>query len=242
MSDLPRFFYNSALTENSTVSLDEATAKHIWQVLRMQPGDRLLLTDGKGTIAKGVISSAERHQCSVSLEKVTTNPRKGSLLYLGVCFTKNNSRNEWLLEKATELDVGAIIPILSKRSEKTYFRHERWQKILTSAILQSQQNYLPQLSDIMKLNDILTGYKNIPQKLIAHCFDDESKGSLSKLLIPYTDTILLIGPEGDFTTEEVNLCVENGFKTVSLGAQRLRTETAALTVSAYFNVINDEGN
>jgi len=214
MTQLPRFFYNGTLSGNSSISLDEATAKHIWQVLRMQADDKVAITDGKGTIAETV-------------------------LHLCVSFTKNNSRNEWLLEKATELGVGTIIPISTKRSEKTYFRHDRWQKILTSAILQSQQYYLPQLSDIMPLKNILKEYKDVPQKLIAHCIDDKNRQPLSKMLKPAAETILLIGPEGDFTQEEVNLCIEHGFQPVSLGAQRLRTETAAITASAYFNVIND---
>jgi len=239
MTQLPRFFYNGTLSGNSSISLDEATAKHIWQVLRMQADDKVAITDGKGTIAEGKIHTAERHKCDVSLEKVSFHERGETVLHLCVSFTKNNSRNEWLLEKATELGVGTIIPISTKRSEKTYFRHDRWQKILTSAILQSQQYYLPQLSDIMPLKNILKEYKDVPQKLIAHCIDDKNRQPLSKMLKPAAETILLIGPEGDFTQEEVNLCIEHGFQPVSLGAQRLRTETAAITASAYFNVIND---
>ena len=164
------------------------------------------------------------------------------MLHLCVGFTKNNSRNEWLLEKATELGVGSIIPISTARSEKVHIRYDRWEKILQSAILQSKQNYLPHLSNITPLAAILKQYKDVPQKLVAHCMDDKKKGQLPKLLKPDGDVILLIGPEGDFTQEEVNLCVEHGFKPVSLGARRLRTETAAITAAAYFNVISDEGN
>jgi len=242
MNQLPRFFYNGPLAENNTVSLDEATAKHVWQVLRMQANDKVALTDGKGVVAEGTIHTAERHRCNIIIEKVTFHERKDIMLYLCVSFTKNNSRNEWLLEKATELGVGAIIPISAKRSEKTYFRHDRWQKILMSSILQSQQYYLPELSDITPLKNILKEYKQIPQKLVAHCIDDKNKQPLSKMLKPATETILLIGPEGDFTQEEVNLCIEHGFKPVSLGMQRLRTETAAITAGAFFNVINDGQN
>jgi 16S rRNA (uracil1498-N3)-methyltransferase len=237
MSQLPRFFYNGTLTDDETVSLDADTAKHIWQVLRMEAGDKVVLTDGKGTTAEGSINTAERHKCNVSIDKVTFHQRHGKILHLCVGFTKNNSRNEWLLEKATELGVGSIIPVASSRSEKTYVRNERWQKILQSAILQSQQSYLPHLAEITQLDELLSLYNKIPQKLVAHCIPEIEKHPLPEMLKPSPETILLIGPEGDFTAEEVNLCIKNGFRPVSLGAQRLRTETAAITAAAYFNVM-----
>src|ERR1700748_1161271 len=141
MSQLPRFFYSAPMTEKSTVSLDADTAKHIWQVLRMQAEDQIILTDGNGTIAKGRIHTAERHKCNVAIENVIVHPRQGQILHLCVAVTKNNSRNEWLLEKATELGVASIIPVETARSEKTHVRYDRWQKILQSAILQSKQHY-----------------------------------------------------------------------------------------------------
>ncbi len=239
MSQLPRFFYNGTLTENSIVSLDADTAKHLWQVLRMQSGDKVMLTDGKGTLAEGRIHVAERHKCSISIEKASIYARQGNVLHLCVAFTKNNSRNEWLLEKATELGVASIIPVSTARSEKTHVRNDRWQKILQSAILQSQQNYLPVLADIMPLEEVLKLYAPVPQKFVAHCIPDMEKQPLHKMLKPFPESILLIGPEGDFTRDEVNLCVENGFLPISLGTQRLRTETAAITAAAYFNVVYD---
>jgi 16S rRNA (uracil1498-N3)-methyltransferase len=242
MAQLPRFFYDGPMAEKSNVSLDADTAKHIWQVLRMGTNDKVILTDGKGTSAEGHIYVAERHKCDIFIDKVFIHPRQGNTLHLCVGFTKNNSRNEWLLEKATELGVASIIPVLAFRSEKTYVRNERWHKILQSAILQSQQYYLPQLFDITPLHLVLGQFKDTQQKLIAHCIPEKSKRPLSEMLKPGADTILLIGPEGDFTQEEVNLCKEHGFKAVSFGAQRLRTETAALTAAAYFMVSNDEKN
>jgi 16S rRNA (uracil1498-N3)-methyltransferase len=176
----------------------------------------------------------------VSIEKVSVHPRQGKLLHLAVCFTKNNSRNEWLLEKATELGVSSIIPISASRSEKTHVRHDRWQKILQSAILQSQQYYLPVLDDVATLHTVLSKYSKIPQKLVAHCIAEMPRKSLHEVLKPSAETILLIGPEGDFTQDEVNLCIAQGFKPVSLGAQRLRTETAAIAAAAYFNVMYNE--
>ena len=240
MHQVPRFFFNGQLATGNTVTLDGDSAKHIWQVLRMDAGDKVILTDGKGTSADGIISLAERHKCNVAIDKVSFQPRLGRILHLCVGFTKNNSRNEWLLEKATELGVASIIPIVSARSEKTHVRHDRWHKILQSAILQSQQDYLPELSDVMPLHQALTTFGHIPQKLVAHCIEDGEKRYLSEMLKPDGATLLLIGPEGDFTQNEVNLCVESGFVPVSLGKQRLRTETAAIAAAAYFNLHGDE--
>jgi len=242
MSNLHRFFYPGPIAEDSIVSLDADTAKHIWQVLRMKEDDQIILTDGKGTIAEGEIHSAERHKCNVSIKKVAHHLRDCKVLHLCVAFTKNNSRNEWLLEKATELGVASIIPISTARSEKVHIRYDRWEKILQSAILQSKQNYLPNLSSIMTLPNVLKQYNDIPQKLLAHCIEGEKRDPLPKMLKQDKDVILLIGPEGDFTQEEVILCTEYGFKPVSLGINRLRTETAAIAAAAYFNLICDEGN
>jgi len=239
MPQLPGFFYNGELTENTTVSLDADTAKHIWQVLRMEADDNILLTDGKGTTAEGSIHVAERHKCNVSIRKVTFHKRSKGILHLAVAFTKNNSRNEWLLEKATELGVGTIIPVITSRSEKTHVRGDRWQKILQSAILQSQQYYLPALTDVLPLDRLFKTYRDVPQKIVAHCVTEERRDPLSKMLKPSTETLFLIGPEGDFTRDEVNLCMAQGFEPVSLGTQRLRTETAAIPAAAYFNVIAD---
>ncbi len=239
MPQLPSFFYNDQLVENEIVSLDADTAKHIWQVLRMEADDKIILTDGKGTTAEGSIHIAERHKCNVTVGKVSFHQRNGRTLHLAIAFTKNNSRNEWLLEKATELGVGSIIPLKTARSEKTHVRHDRWHKILQSAILQSQQYYLPLLADVTPLPEILQRYEAIPQKLVAHCISDKNKQPLSEMLKPASETILLIGPEGDFTQDEVNLCVKHGFAPVSLGEQRLRTETAAITGAAFFNLITD---
>ena len=239
MAPIPSFFYNGILAENTTVTLEAETAKHIWQVLRMEANDQIILTDGKGTTAEGRIHVAERHKCNVTVGKVSFHPRNGNVLHLAVAFTKNNSRNEWLLEKATELGVATIIPINSSRSEKTHVRHDRWNKILQSAILQSQQYYLPNLTEILPLQQIFQQFDQPQQKFIAHCNTDPNKAPFSELLKPVKETILLIGPEGDFTQDEVNLCRKNGYETVSLGTQRLRTETAAITAAAFFNLYFD---
>ena len=121
-------------------------------------------------------------------------------------------------------------------------RHDRWQKILQSAILQSQQYYIPHLTEITPLKKVLELFKGKPQQFIAHCISEKERTPLSKMLKPSIETVLLVGPEGDFTTDEVNLFTGNGFTGVSLGNHRLRTETAAIAAAAYFNVLNHETN
>jgi 16S rRNA (uracil1498-N3)-methyltransferase len=238
MAELHRFFYPGTMAANSIVTLESDTAKHIWQVLRMDEGDKLLLTDGKGTVANGEIQFVERHKCNVMVLDTAFEERNNKQLHLCVGFTKNNSRNEWLLEKATELGVASITPVSTERFQKIHIRHDRWSKILQSTILQSQQSYLPELQPMMSLSDMLKHYAEIPQKLIAHCIADEKKHPLHEMLKTNQDAVVLIGPEGDFSPEEVTLCTANGFTPISLGVQRLRTETAAITVAAYFNLLS----
>lgn len=238
MADTHRFFHPDALIAHSTVSLGADTSKHIWQVLRMDEGDTLQLTDGAGTVATGIIQFADRHKVNVKITHATFEPRNRGKLHLCVAFTRNNSRNEWLLEKATELGVASIIPVSSDRFHKAHIRVDRWEKILQSAILQSQQAYLPALSSMLSVKDALAAVAAIPQKYIAHCIEDQPRTSFSSLLNTATDAAIFIGPEGDFTPGEVNLCIAAGCTPVSLGRQRLRTETAAITVAAHFNLVS----
>lgn len=239
MSELHRFFYPGVMAPKSVVTLESETAKHIWQVLRMDEGDRMLLTDGKGTVADAEIQYVERHKCNAKILGVRFHERQGKQLHLCIAFTKNNARNEWLLEKATELGVGSITPIITSRYQKAHIRIDRWEKILQSAILQSQQNYLPELSPLMPMKEAVDKYADVSQKFIAHCNTDVNKRPLHEMLKASEYAVIFIGPEGDFTPDEVNLFIGAGYKPVSLGMQRLRTETAAIAAAAYYNVISD---
>jgi len=240
MAQLPLFFYDGVLEVNATITLDTDTARHIWQVLRMAAGDQVVLTDGKGCVAISTVNNTERQTCKVTITKTELHPRIGGQFHLCVAFTKNNSRNEWILEKAAELGVSSITPLIASRSEKIHIRTDRWQKILQSAMVQTQQYYLTNLAEPTKLEAAVDHFKIKKHKLIAHCIYGQPRVPLSKMLNPLEDTVILIGPEGDFTPNEVTLCVVRGFKPVSLGNHRLRTETAAITVAAFFNVMNDE--
>jgi 16S rRNA (uracil1498-N3)-methyltransferase len=239
MPELHRFYYQGALDTNTVVSLDEAAAKHIWQVLRMEDDEQIIVTDGKGNEAKGRIKAAGRYSCDVLLQKVTKFRPRSIVLHLCVAFTKNNSRNEWLLEKAAELGVASITPIQAARSEKVHFRSDRWDKLLVSALLQSQQQFMPELYEVMPLAAVLKKYVHVDQRFVAHCMPDIPRFPLAELLKPVAEAVILIGPEGDFRNDEVSLCTSYGYKPVSLGTQRLRTETAAIAACSYFNLAND---
>lgn len=240
MAEAPFFFHDGALEEHRQIDLHEDTARHVVQVLRMQSGDKLVLVNGKGYMAETIISEAHKRKCTVLLEHVTFKEQDGTRLHLGVSFTKNSNRNEWLLEKVTELGASSIIPLATERSERSKFRYDRWENIVKAALIQSQQYYMPDLKELTNLEDVLQGFSEVPQKLVAHCIDDMGKESIATGLEKAKETIILIGPEGDFSIDEVNQLTSNGYKGISLGNTRLRTETAAVTACAYFNMANHD--
>jgi len=233
----PIFFHKGVMTKGAEIWLDEDTAKHIVQVLRMENGEQLRLTDGAGILANATITNTQKKKCSVVLDEVKKFQSATTSLHLCVAFTKNTSRNEWLLEKATELGVTTIVPLMAARSERERFRHDRWQNILVSAMLQSQQYYLPELSEPAELPAVLKRFEAIDQKFIAHCMSEQERTSIATGMLPHKNTLIFIGPEGDFTPEEVALCIAQGCQPVVMGANRLRTETAAMAACAYFNMI-----
>ncbi|KAA5536661.1 16S rRNA (uracil(1498)-N(3))-methyltransferase [Taibaiella lutea] len=233
------YFYHPAIEKNQkAITLDEPTSKHVIQVLRMQQGEQIMLTNGKGLKVLGTIVAAERKRCGIKIDKIEAVPERPYKFTLAISFTKNNSRNEWLLEKATEMGIERIIPVISARTEKEKFNASRLEGILVSAMLQSQQCFLPELLEPVALNKFFVHAESIEQKLIAHCIDEEKRTSLLTALQVQKNTVVLIGPEGDFTKQEIDLCVEKGFVPVTLGANRLRTETAGLYVCTVFNALN----
>lgn len=233
------FFYHPLLDEKQkTITLDESASKHCIQVLRMQEGEQMMLTDGKGKKILVTIIAADRKRCGVRPDHAELIAARPYRFALGIAFTKNNSRNEWLLEKATEMGVEEIYPLICSRSEKEKFNADRLKGILVAAMLQSQQCYLPILHEPVALKKIPDAVQEMGQKLIAHCLDTGERVSLLTQMKAGQDTIALIGPEGDFTKEEITLCLGSGFNPVSLGVNRLRTETAGLYVCTIFNVLN----
>lgn len=239
MSPLPLFFLDAPLKEGVETWLSEDTAKHIVQVLRMQSGEQLQLTDGKGRCSIVTIEKAEKKKCSIIPRQVTIHPQKQPALHMAIAFTKNSSRNEWLLEKITELGVASITPLMATRTERERIRYDRWANILVSALLQSQQYYLPKLNEAQTVKQVINSY-NVPQQLIAHCITEVDRQPIAYALDRGKETLILIGPEGDFTKEEVQMCMDANFVGISMGGTRLRTETAAMTACSFFNMMNYE--
>lgn len=195
------------------------------QVLRMQNGEALQLTDGKGHLYTAVITDNNRKKCVVQIEQTNFVEPSVPKVTIAISLLKNSNRFEWFLEKATELGVNEIVPLLCTRTEKQHFRYDRMLGILTSAMLQSQQVWLPRLNEPVKLEAFLS-MQHAAAKYIAHCVSTNEKQLLQKNT---GDSVLLIGPEGDFTKDEIQLALQNNFMPVALGNNRLRTETAGIT-------------
>ena len=228
---LPFFYINEYITSQEEIVLDEETSRHVVQVLRMKEGEKLNLTDGRGNLITAEVVDAHKKHCSVKItgSKLTTHDSRK--VAIAISLLKNTSRFEWFLEKAIEIGVSEIIPLICERTEKQKFRYDRMKGICISAMLQSQQCWLPILDEPVKYTEYIKSIKDKAglTKFIAHCEEQGQKNSLSTFqLLNHSTT--LIGPEGDFTEEEIQLASEKQFETLSLGESRLRTETAGLYV------------
>jgi 16S rRNA (uracil1498-N3)-methyltransferase len=234
---LPFFFTEPITTTDIFVVLNEENSKHIVQVLRMQVGKQIKLTDGVGNIYTAEITDTHKKKCAVKILTREFVPQTKNKVCIAVSPVKNNSRLEWFLEKATEIGVSEIVPLLCDRTEKQNLKHERLQGILISAMLQSQQAWLPILAEPKKFIEYITEVRT-ENKFIAHC-EEQNKQSLRTILStlqPLNASTILIGPEGDFTPTEIALALQNNFVPVALGNTRLRTETAALVAATLFCV------
>jgi 16S rRNA (uracil1498-N3)-methyltransferase len=221
-----QLFYEENI-ESTSLQLSDENCRHIIQALRMQVNDTFLLTDGKNKKCIATIQEINKKKCTVFLSQkevvATTQPQ----VNLAIAFTKNANRMEWLLEKITEIGVANIYPLQTKRTEQLYPKKDRLQHILISAMCQSKQYQLPVLHDLINLEKLLNQNKS-EQNFIAHCIDDAAKLCLQQIAQPNKSSLILIGPEGDFTQDEVSLCLAHQCTAVSLGHTRLRTETAGL--------------
>ncbi len=210
-----------------TQVLQVYTARHITQVLRKDVGYQFALTNGAGVKARATISSIHKKECLVLIDEIQQHVYELPHVHLAIAFTKNASRMEWLLEKATEIGLASITPLITQRSENIYPKTERLQHILQSALCQSQQYFLPALQEKQTIAQVLLTHAN-NNKMIAHCMEQPAKLPLVNAVEKNKSSLILIGPEGDFTAEEVSLCLQQGCKSISLGKTRLRTETAGL--------------
>mgnify|MGYP003445039470 FL=1 len=220
-------------------TLPEEESKHCIRVLRMRVGDELHLTDGKGNMYRCKVVSDNVKHCVVEVVETTAEYEKMSYrLVMAVAPTKNIDRFEWFLEKATEVGVSEVYPLECDHSERRQIKDEREEKVITSAVKQSLKAYHPILHPLTRFKDVV----KLPfegDKFIAHCNDAMGdKEYLGKLIKKGGDTLILIGPEGDFSEEEITFALENGFKAISLGKERLRTETAAVVATVVTSTIN----
>ena len=232
-----QLFYNPNITENAKeVVFDKEESRHISKVLRKIEGDTLNLTNGKGYFFKATLLSTNPKKCVAIINKVEKQPPLPYHLHLAVAPTKLNDRYEWFLEKATEIGVSEITPIICDHSERKVIKHSRYEKIIQSAMKQSLKAYIPVLHSAISFSEFIASKRTEELKLIAHCQESE-KSSLKSLLDPKKTLLILIGPEGDFSNQELLLAKKEGVIHISLGTSRLRTETAAIIAchSVYFN-------
>ncbi|NHM06790.1 16S rRNA (uracil(1498)-N(3))-methyltransferase [Flavobacterium sp. CYK-4] len=233
-----QLFYNPEI-DSSTLSFnfDREESKHIIKVLRKKEGDKLFVTNGLGFLFVVEITIASDSKCSVKIvETQQAEPSKFNL-HLAVAPTKMNDRYEWFLEKVTEIGVAEITPIICEHSERKVVKTDRLEKILVSAMKQSKQFYLPKLNEAVSFKAFINQpYEG--QLLIAHC-EETDKKTLKNILKPNLDVTILIGPEGDFSSKEIEQALEKKFVPVSLGQTRLRTETAAVIACHSVVFINE---
>jgi len=224
-------FYTPHYSQQDQIGLGEENSRHAIQVLRMNKGDALQLTDGRGHFLRAEILEANKKDTQVQILETNFEKRRSPHTTIAISLLKNSNRFEWFLEKATEIGISAIQPLICKRTEREKFRHDRLQGICISAMMQSQQCWLPDLAEPLDMMAYLQHDFSHTDLFIAHCLDSEKK-ELNTYSFQQDRRILLIGPEGDFTSEEIETALHKGFQPVSLGPTRLRTETAGIVGAA----------
>lgn len=232
-----QLFYYPEIGLNDIVTLDKEESQHICRVLRMQVNEKVFLTDGKGNFFTSILLDTNPKGCTVQIKDVEKEYQKRPFyIHLAIALTKNINRIEWLFEKATELGIDEITPIMTLHSERDKMNKERLDKIIISAMKQSLKTYKPQLNDITKFSYLINNIKQ-EKKYLAYCQgedrimmkDDYNKGD---------SVLIIIGPEGDFDNKEILMAQEKNIKLISLGNQRLRTETAALYAISNIHFLN----
>lgn len=223
--NMQQFYIPSLTNTDSKASFSKEESRHIYKVLRKKSGDSICITNGFGFLFKGIIQTISSHGCEVSIQEIIEHPPLPYRLHLAVAPTKMNDRFEWFLEKATEIGITEITPIICDHSERKTIKIERYQKILVAAMKQSLRTTLPILHPVSTYKDFIS--KQSSNCFIAHC-QGAPKKPFASALKPEQDTTLLVGPEGDFSTHEIELALSKKIQAVSLGNMRLRTETAAI--------------
>ncbi|HET8809539.1 MAG TPA: 16S rRNA (uracil(1498)-N(3))-methyltransferase [Flavobacteriaceae bacterium] len=233
-----QLFYHPAIeAKDEKIIFDRDESKHISKVLRKKVGDVLRVTNGKGSLYTSELVEVNNQQCVADIQNREVEKPKPYKLHLAVAPTKMNDRYEWFLEKATEIGVDEITPIICERSERKKVKTDRFERILQSAMKQSLQYSLPILNKPTPFSDFIKTAEN-EQQFIAHC-EEADKNSLKIILEPTKDVTILIGPEGDFSPSEIEMAKKKGFIPVNLGKTRLRTETAAIVACHTVALVNE---
>lgn len=228
-----QLFYAPELNKESLEYIfDKEESKHIIKVLRKQEGDILHITNGLGYLFVSEIVLASEKKCIVQIKEYAQTQARSYFIHLAVAPTKMNERYEWFLEKATEIGINEITPIICDHSERKIVKNERFEKIILSAVKQSNQLFVPKLNEPISFKEFITK-EHQGELFIAHC-DDKHKTALKSSFSPNQSYTLLIGPEGDFSSKEIDLALSKNYKPVTLGNTRLRTETAAVVACHSF--------
>jgi 16S rRNA (uracil1498-N3)-methyltransferase len=233
---MPYFFQENLSQDSFALSSEES--KHITKSMRLKEGDFIWITDGKGVLAKAALTNLFKDSCEVKImERSFHNNSTLKKLHLAVAPTKNPDRIEWLVEKAVEIGVSQISFIICDRSERKHVDLNRLYRIAIAALKQSQGTWLPELKMLSFSQFISENQTLSTDKFIAYCDDKVQAHEINDIKLQHSTVVFLIGPEGDFTSQEVVFAKENGFQQISLGEKILRTETAALLITCYFAMI-----
>ena len=233
------FYHPNISAKDKQVVFPKDESKHIVKVLRKKEGDILNVTNGKGNLFVTEIVLVTAQHCIAKIIEVKSEDIPEHYLHLAVAPTKMNDRYEWFLEKSTEIGVQEITPVICDHSERKVVKIERYERVLQSAVKQSLHLNFPILNPAEKVSDLIT--KDIDgDKFIAHCEEGKARVSLKNRIQPGSKATILIGPEGDFSSAEIKLAIENGWIPVSLGNSRLRTETAAIVACHTFAIANHD--
>lgn len=232
-----QLFYHPDIDETSKkITFPTEESKHIVKVLRKKQGDVLYITNGRGFVFDAQIITTDIRKCTAEIVKTTFQPKKEPTLHIAVAPTKMNDRYEWFLEKATEIGISEITPIICDHSERQVIKLERFEKVLQAAMKQSLHYHIPKLNKAIPFKEFIQR-NHIENRFIAHC-EETDKTELKQRLKATENALILIGPEGDFSIKEIEAALKNGFSPVALGTTRLRTETAAIYATVCFSIIN----
>ena len=232
-----QLFYTPDITNEKSYTLSESESKHAIRVLRLKIDDNLTLVDGKGNFYNAEVTSDNAKKCEVAITKTTTENSSKPNLHIALAPTKNNDRTEWFIEKCTEIGITEVTPILCKHSERKKIKQERFLKTAISAMKQSLKATLPKIDELTSFNEIVNQSFD-GEKYIAHCYEENQK-HFKDIYQKGENTLILIGPEGDFSQEEVALAIDKGFEPITFGESRLRTETAGIVACTAFNIMNE---